>query len=124
LNVSAILSTGISRILKIGSPRIISTDHLSRRRALPVRHVLPRAPLTKPSPHTTEHAGSLPPTTPTYASRAQSATASPPYHSRLGAASPRTDPTPTQAGASRSSGASIPPTGESGALGPVKSPNG
>jgi hypothetical protein len=124
VNMAAILSSGISRIMKIGSPRIISTDRVSQPRTRPVRPVLHRARRPRPAARITEHLRSARPTAPTYAGRATATSAPLPYRSSLGAASAGAHSSPAQAGVPRASGASVAPTGESGALGPVQSPNG
>jgi hypothetical protein len=124
LNMAAVLNNGLLRIIKIGSPRIISPGQVSQPRTRPVRRVLHRAPRPQPAPHTTERLRSATATAPTYDARATPTSPTLPHHSSLGAASAGAETSPPQAGVSRASGASVAPTGESGALGPVQSPNG
>jgi hypothetical protein len=123
LNMAAILSSGVSRIL-IGPPRIISANRASRPHVRQVRRASHRLPLTKPAPRVTQQQSSAPPPAPTYAARATPVSAPPPYHSSLGVSTSHADTSPPHASASASSGATVSPTGESGALGPVQSPNG
>jgi hypothetical protein len=122
LNMAAILTSGVTRILDIGPPRIISATGASRPHLRPVRRVPHRAPLARHTSQATRHQTNPPPPAPSYAARATPATTSPTYHSRPSASSPHTSP--SHADAPASSGATVSPTGESGALGPVQSPNG
>ena len=124
LNMAAILTGRVSRILDVGSPPIISATAASRPHPRPVRHVPHHAALARQSSPATRHQSSLPPPAHTYAARATPATTPPPYHSSQSASSPHTDTGRSQATASPSSRATVNPTGESGALGPVRSPNG
>ena len=124
LDVAAILSSGISRILQTGSPRIISPNEVPRPHIHPVRRGLHRTSRLKLAPHAIAHQSTPPRPPPTYTARATTASASPSYHSTLSASTSRTDTSPPAASASRSSDQLVGPTGESGALGPVQSPNG
>ena len=124
LNMAAIFTGGVSRILDIGAPPIISATGASRARLRPVRHVTRRAPRARQTSQATRHQTSPGPPAPTYAARATPATTPPPYHSSHGRSSTHAGSGPSQASASASSGASVSATGESGALGPVQSPNG
>lgn len=150
---AAVLSAGVSRLLKLRLPQIEVSAAPSRPRA--VKHA-PRKPTRRRShPQLVAKAvhHSSPPTqpgsyssAPTYAAQETPVSSTTPYHSSGGGTSYSSSvPTPTTSGisssppASRSSstssstnstkrrspsGATVSPTGESGALGPVHSPNG
>ena len=124
LNMAAIFTSGVSRILDIGPPPIISATGAARPHHRPVRPVLRHAAVGRQSAQATRHHPSLPPPATTHAARATPSTTPPPYHSSHGRSSTHAGSGPSQASASASSGASVSATGESGALGPVQSPNG
>jgi hypothetical protein len=124
LNMATILTGGVSRLLDIGPPRIISATGASPAHLRSVRHVPHGPPRARQTSQATRHRTSPPPPAPTYAARATPASPPPAHHSSRGASSPHTDTSRPQASASASSGATVSPTGESGALGPVQSPNG
>ena len=125
LNMAAVVSNGVSKLLNVGPPRIIPRAATSRRRLRPVRHIAHRTP--KPPPPVRHHeTGST--RTPTYAVRAAPARPAPvtssSHPSVVRTPSPRVDTTAPSARPSVSSRASVSPTGQAGALGPVSSPNG
>ena len=123
LNMAAILTGGVSRILDIGPPPIISAG-AARPHPRPVRRVSHHAAVARQSAQASRHQPSLPPPATTYAARATPSTTPPPYHSSQSASRPHTGTGRSQASTSASSRATVNPTGESGALGPVQSPNG
>ena len=119
LNLAAIFSSGVSRSLTIGPPRIVSATDAGK-----VRHTSRRAAVTKPVWHASRHHGNPPAPSPTYAARATPASVEPRYRSNVSVSRSGAGTSPTPTSPSRSSAASVSPTGESGALGPVQSPNG
>jgi hypothetical protein len=123
LNMAAILTGGVSRILDIGPPPIISAG-AARPHPRPVRRVSHHAAVARQSAQASRHQPSLPPPATTYAARATPSTTPPPYHSSQSASRPHTGTGRSQASTSASSRATVNPTGASGALGPVQSPNG
>lgn len=119
LNIAAIVSSGVSRILKLGPPRVVARTTSPR----PVRHVHHRSPRPKASPARAQHRSSPPPAS-TYVAHVSPPSPQPTYHPSVSAPAPRivASPHPTQS--STSSVATVSPTGQNGALGPVQSPNG
>jgi hypothetical protein len=127
LNLAAIVSNGVSRILKLGPPRVVARATSPR----PARHVPHRSPRPKPTPSRAEHRSS-PPTASTYVAHAPPPSpeptyhpsAQPTYHPSVSAPVSRIVTSPHHARSTTSSGAAVSPTGQNGALGPVQSPNG
>ncbi len=117
LNIAAILTNGVSRILNAGPPKIVARQPPAR----PVRHVRHRAHVTKPAPPHTSHSSSPTRSTHTYVARATPTTT---YHPPVSEPSPRVYTPPPPARSPASSAARVSPTGQAGALGPVHSPNG
>ncbi len=119
LNIAAIVSNGVSRILQGGPPRIVA-------RAAPprsVRHLVHRSPRTKSAPARAEHHSS-PPRAATYVSHTSTPSPQPTYHPTVSSPAPRIVTTRPPAASRASSGANVSPVGQTGALGPVQSPNG
>lgn len=119
LNLAAIVSSGVSRILKLGPPRVVA--HATSPR--PVRHVSHRAPRPKPRPPRPERHSSPPPAS-TYVAHAPPPSPQPTYHPSVSAPVSRIVTSPHHDRPTTSSGAAVSPTGQNGALGPVQSPNG
>ncbi|HET6868655.1 MAG TPA: hypothetical protein VFH80_22270 [Solirubrobacteraceae bacterium] len=119
-NFAAIVSSGVSRILKLGPPEIVA-----RATAPPtVKHVRHHSPHHKAAPRRAEHHSSPPPAS-TYVAHASSPPSpQPTYHPSVSTPTPRIVTTPHRASSRTSSGATVSPTGQNGALGPVQSPNG
>lgn len=123
LNVAAILSSGINKILNIGSPRIAPPRKATRAR-LHSRHFTHHA--RKPPPQVVHHTPSPRPA-PIYAVRAAPAHAAQvtgTYDPRSAAPQPHLTTRTPAVHSSTPSRASASPTGQAGALGPVSSPNG
>lgn len=119
LNIAAIVSSGVSRILKLGPPRIVARTRSPR----PVRHVRHRSPHPKAPPRRAEHHSS-PPRAATYVAHASRQTPEPTYHPSVSAPAPRVVTSTHRAPSPTASRATVSPTGQNGALGPVQSPNG
>jgi hypothetical protein len=119
LNIAAIVSDGVSQILKAGPPRVVTRATAPR----PVNHVRHRAPRSKPAPPRTHHHTS-PPSATTYVSHPSTPSPQPTYHPTVSSPAPRIVTTQTRAASRTSSAARVTPTGQNGALGPVQSPNG
>jgi hypothetical protein len=119
LNIAAIVSNGVSRILKLGPPRIAARAAAPH----PVRHVRHRPVRPKAPPVRVEHHSSPPPAS-TYVAHAPARVLQPTYHSSVSTAVPRIVASPHRAISRTSSVATVSPTGQNGALGPVQSPNG
>jgi hypothetical protein len=119
LNIAAIVSSGVSRILKLGPPRIVprATPHRT------VRHVRHHSRRPKAPQSRSEHHTSAPPAS-TYVAHAAPQTPAPIYHPSVSAPTPRVVTSPHRAPSPTASGATVSPTGQNGALGPVQSPNG
>jgi hypothetical protein len=117
LNIAAIVSSGVSKILQVGPPRIV--PHITPPRT--VKHVRHHSPRPKAPPPRAEHHSS---TASTYASHASAPSPQPTYHPSLSPPAPRIVTRSHQARSTSSSGATVTPTGQNGALGPVQSPNG
>ncbi len=118
LNIAAILTDGVSRILNAGPPKVVPRQAPARR---PVRHVRHRARVTKSAPPHTSQSSNPQRSTHTYVTRATPTTT---YHPPVSESSPHVDTAPPPARSPASSAARVTPTGQAGALGPVHSPNG
>ena len=125
LNMAAVVSNGVSKLLNVGPPRIIPRATTSRHRLRPVRHIAHR---TRKPPPTVRHHETGSTRMPTSAARAAPARPAPVTSSTrssvVRASSPRIATPAPLARPSVSSRASVSPTGQAGALGPVSSPNG
>ena len=120
LNIAAILTNGVSRILSAGPPKVVARQPPTR----PVRHVRHRAHVTKSAPPHTSHSSNPPRSTHTYVARATPTIPTPTYHPPVSEPTPRVETRPSPARSPASSAARVSPTGQAGALGPVHSPNG
>jgi hypothetical protein len=119
LNIAAIVSQGVARILKSGPPRIVERSASPR----PVRHVRHRSPRPKaPRPRPQHH--SAPASASTYVTHTSPPSPQPTYRPIVTSPAPRIVTTRPPAASKASSGANVRPTGQTGALGPVQSPNG
>jgi hypothetical protein len=140
LNVAAVLSTGVSRILEITSPPIavFAGGDRARTRPRPLRRAVGPKPPSSSAHHAARRQPSRRPS-PTYAPPATSTLSASTYHpsvsSDTSSAGSSTSNNASSSQASHSSpppspsrptssGATVSPTGASGALGPVQSPNG
>jgi hypothetical protein len=119
-NFAAIVSSGVSRILKLGPPQIVA-----RATSPPtVKHVRHRAPHHKAPPRRAEHHSSPRPASTYVAHASPPPRPQPTYHPSVSTPAPRIVTSPHRASSRTSSGATVSPTGQNGALGPVQSPNG
>jgi hypothetical protein len=119
LNIAAIVSSGVSRILKLGPPRVVTPATSPR----PVRHPRHHSPRRKAPRARIQHHSSPPPAS-TYVAHASPLPPQPTYRPSVSEPAPHIVTSPHRAQSSTSSVATVSPTGENGALGPVKSPNG